>query len=169
MTFPPNTLSGTFLVKTENGFQLVNVGQPGGTPGQPGLPSNFRFSIPHPQLPPQSAPNQPRPQQQPSQMMVAIPTSQTVRPGSVPINQPLSVQTPPPNSSQATTPSQMSPNTAKKKCKNFLSTLIRLASDQPQQVATNVRNLIQGLIVSFPFMICVIRLTKLYSGWSNSS
>lgn len=128
------------------GFQLVNVGQPG--PGQqPGLPSNIRFQIPQPQhQPPPSAQNQQRPQHQP---VMVIPTSQmSVRPGSVPLNQPLSVQTPPPNASQATTPSQMSPNTAKKKCKNFLSTLIRLASDQPEQVATNVRNLIQGLIVS---------------------
>lgn len=155
----PNTLSGTFLVKTETGFQLVNVGGPGsGGPGQGGLPPNLRFSLsgPHPSQPQtQSGPNQPRPQshqQQPSQqVMVTIPTSQmsVIRPGTVPINQPLSVQTPPSNSSvSATTPSQMSPNTAKKKCKNFLSTLIRLASDQPEQVATNVRNLIQGLIVS---------------------
>lgn len=148
----PNTLSGTFLVKTETGFQLVNVGGPGsGGPGQ-GLPPNLRFSLSAPQGPGQSG-HQPRPQshqQQPSQqVMVTIPTSQmsVVRPGTVPINQPLSVQTPPPSVS-ATTPSQMSPNTAKKKCKNFLSTLIRLASDQPEQVATNVRNLIQGLIVS---------------------
>lgn len=40
----------------------------------------------------------------------------------------------------------MSPNTAKRKCKNFLSTLIRLASDQPAQTAMNVKGLIQGLI-----------------------
>ncbi|XP_027204220.2 uncharacterized protein LOC113797943 [Dermatophagoides pteronyssinus] len=43
-------------------------------------------------------------------------------------------------------PSQMSPTTAKMKCKNFLSTLIRLASEQPESVATNVKSLIQGLI-----------------------
>ncbi|GAB6021417.1 transcription initiation factor TFIID subunit 4 [Chamberlinius hualienensis] len=49
-------------------------------------------------------------------------------------------------SSQSASTPQMSPDTAKKKCKNFLSTLIRLASDQPEQVATNVKNLIQGLI-----------------------
>lgn len=42
----------------------------------------------------------------------------------------------------------MSPNTAKKKCKNFLSTLIRLADEQPAAVAKSVRNLIQGIIVS---------------------
>ncbi|XP_064466928.1 transcription initiation factor TFIID subunit 4-like isoform X2 [Ornithodoros turicata] len=63
------------------------------------------------------------------------------------VTQPLSIQTTVANSqSTATTPSQMSPNTAKKKCKNFLSTLIRLASDQPEQVASNVKGLIQGLI-----------------------
>ena len=35
-----------------------------------------------------------------------------------------------------------------KKCKNFLSTLIKLAASQPQSTVENVRNLIQGLIVS---------------------
>ena len=32
------------------------------------------------------------------------------------------------------------------KCKNFLATLLRLSSDQPECVARNVRGLIQGLI-----------------------
>ncbi|GBM02969.1 Transcription initiation factor TFIID subunit 4 [Araneus ventricosus] len=58
---------------------------------------------------------------------------------------PLTVQTTPANS-QPGTPTQMSPNTAKKKCKNFLSTLIRLADEQPAAVARSVRNLIQGII-----------------------
>ena len=40
----------------------------------------------------------------------------------------------------------MTPDTAKLKCKNFLATLLRLAGEQPAAVATNVRNLIQGLI-----------------------
>ena len=40
----------------------------------------------------------------------------------------------------------MTPDTAKIKCKNFLATLLRLASDQPESVARNVRTLIQGLI-----------------------
>lgn len=60
---------------------------------------------------------------------------------------PLTVQTTAANSQAASAPSQMSPSTAKKKCKNFLSTLIRLASDQPDNVANNVKALIQGLIV----------------------
>ena len=41
---------------------------------------------------------------------------------------------------------QMTPDTAKLKCKNFLATLLRLASEQPAGVAQNVRTLIQGLI-----------------------
>ena len=35
-----------------------------------------------------------------------------------------------------------------KKCKNFLSTLIKLASNQPPQTVKNVKQLIQGLVVS---------------------
>ena len=35
-----------------------------------------------------------------------------------------------------------------KKCKNFLSTLIKLAASQPPETVQNVKNLIQGLIVS---------------------
>ncbi len=42
--------------------------------------------------------------------------------------------------------SQMTPDTAKLKCKNFLATLLRLAGEQPVAIANNVRNLIQGLI-----------------------
>ena len=38
---------------------------------------------------------------------------------------------------------QMTPDTAKIKCKNFLATLLRLASEQPESVARNVRTLIQ--------------------------
>ena len=41
---------------------------------------------------------------------------------------------------------QMTPDTAKMKCKNFLATLLRLAGEQPPEVADNVRHLIQGLI-----------------------
>jgi hypothetical protein len=35
-----------------------------------------------------------------------------------------------------------------KKCKNFLSTLLKLAANQPATTVKNVRDLIQGLIVS---------------------
>merc|ERR1712012_189081 len=41
---------------------------------------------------------------------------------------------------------QMTPDTAKHKCKNFLATLLKLASEQPPNVTLNVRQLIQGLI-----------------------
>ena len=40
----------------------------------------------------------------------------------------------------------MAPDTAKQKCRNFLATLLRLAKDQPDSVARNVRTLIQSLI-----------------------
>ena len=67
-----------------------------------------------------------------------------------PLNQPLTVLTAQANSQAAaasrSSQSQMSPNTAKRKCKDFLLTLIRLATDQPAEVAQNVRTLIQGLI-----------------------
>ncbi|XP_075733533.1 transcription initiation factor TFIID subunit 4 isoform X2 [Rhipicephalus microplus] len=80
-----------------------------------------------------------------AQQTVTVKVAATTTTASV--TQPLTIQTTVANSqSAATTPSQMSPNTAKKKCKNFLSTLIRLASDQPEQVASNVKGLIQGLI-----------------------
>ncbi|XP_053204219.1 transcription initiation factor TFIID subunit 4B-like isoform X2 [Panonychus citri] len=81
--------------------------------------------------------------------MTAIPNSSVItsRSGQVQLSQPLTIQTTPANAQAASSqPSQMSPNTAKIKCKNFLSTLIRLASDQPEQTANNVKNLIQSLI-----------------------
>ncbi|KAH9368611.1 hypothetical protein HPB48_004630 [Haemaphysalis longicornis] len=93
-----------------------------------------------------------------SQVMPPPPPQMPPPPASTPVKiacaptgvrqpQQLSVQTstggvPPP----AASGSLMSPNTAKRKCKNFLSTLIRLASDQPAQTAANVKGLIQGLI-----------------------
>ena len=49
---------------------------------------------------------------------------------------------------------QMTPDTAKIKCKNFLSTLLRLASDQPEAVARNVRSLIQVRFIIMKSTIC---------------
>lgn len=78
-----------------------------------------------------------------------------------PAVRPLTVQTAPQQPATSTsgcqqqqqnTASQMSPNTAKKKCKNFLATLIRLASDQPVQTATNVKGL-SRTFKSFIFLI----------------
>ena len=56
---------------------------------------------------------------------------------------------------------QMTPDTAKIKCKNFLSTLLRLASDQPEAVARNVRSLIQ---VRF-----IIMKASIYPSFRSSS
>ena len=51
---------------------------------------------------------------------------------------------------------QMTPDTAKIKCKNFLATLLRLASDQPESVARNVRSLIQvKQIYTFFKILCL--------------
>lgn len=41
---------------------------------------------------------------------------------------------------------QMTPDTAKTKCKNFLSFLLELSAKQSQTVAKNVKALIQGLV-----------------------
>lgn len=69
------------------------------------------------------------------------PTPATIRQSMTNSN---AVQSNPPNAN--TMGQQMTPDTAKIKCKNFLATLLRLASDQPEGVARNVRSLIQGLI-----------------------
>lgn len=160
--FRPGAPTNCVLIRTEHGYQLLNIApQPGLPPGQPPI----RFTVPvssaagqvqqqmgqvrqqivnistQPQIRtgmPQQQPHQPQQQQQ---QQLPQPQPQ--------MSQPLSVQTAQANSqaSAANSQSQMSPNTAKRKCKNFLSTLIRLATDQPVHVAENVRKLIQGLIV----------------------
>lgn len=64
------------------------------------------------------------------------------------ITQPLTIQTTTANNQAASAQSsQMSPNTAKTKCKNFLATLVKLASEQPEQTSRAVKSLIQSLIV----------------------
>ena len=40
-----------------------------------------------------------------------------------------------------------------RKCKNFLSTLLELASNQPATTVQNVKTLIQGLVVSSKFFL----------------
>jgi len=40
-----------------------------------------------------------------------------------------------------------------RKCKNFLSTLLKLASNQPATTVQNVKTLIQGLVVGFDFFV----------------
>lgn len=145
------------------GPTFIRAPQQGGL--APGTPTTIRTAqgtqyVVSPSVSIQQSIQQQQQQQQPK-MVVAqgapptiggAPQTMTVAASSlsgVPTNTPLSIQTTTANSQAASAaPSQMSPSTAKKKCKNFLSTLIRLANDQPDQVATNVRMLIQGLVVS---------------------
>merc|ERR1719367_1656364 len=81
----------------------------------------------------------------PQQPTARLPTQPLARPATA---------SPQPNAAAAASLSnnamgqQMTPDTAKVKCRNFLATLLRLASDQPENVAKNVRELIQGLIES---------------------
>ena len=165
-------IRGPILIRTENGLQLVNVTGPvsttPGTPGQAAQGGQLRFQTVQGIRPPSGMVNlasplrpgmvtvgqQPRPQQQSVQMQGMQQHLNQPQMQSMPTTQPISISTSQANNQAASAaPSQMSPNTAKKKCKNFLSTLIKLANDQPEQVATNVRKLIQGLIVSiYPFM-----------------
>lgn len=146
---------GAFLLKTENGqYQLVNVAPSLPVTSSAGtMPGTYRLQVPV------SAPNSAGVGQvmrnvTPQQMTVTLPASMAsaIRNSQAQVTQPLTIQTTAANNNSSAAPSQMSPNTAKKKCKNFLSTLIRLASDQPEQVATNVKNLIQGLIVCVGFV-----------------
>jgi len=159
-----------FLVKTDQGFQFFSLASPGPVqPGQQvrlqtlpvssgaggmrpqgitvnltqGSPSIRQQLTPHTMA---SSPVQTSTSHIVSQTPLHPPQSQ-MQQQQVPVQQPLSVQTTQANTqASSNAPAQMSPNTAKRKCKNFLSTLIKLATDQPEQVATNVRNLIQGLI-----------------------
>merc|ERR1719369_885040 len=142
----PTGQPGHLLVKTETGqYQILRVGPPGqggqtttATPvsvpqnltGQP-TPSSVR-----PQLVAQPSPTT-RPPSQPNPQAPRLPTAPVAR-------QPVAQQ--PPANSANSMGQQMTPDTAKIKCKNFLATLLRLASDQPESVARNVRALIQGLI-----------------------
>jgi len=48
-----------------------------------------------------------------------------------------------------------------RKCKNFLSTLLKLASNQPATTVQNVKTLIQGLVVGFKCLLTVNILTVL--------
>ena len=166
---------GALILKTDNGLQFVptlNVNNLPTSSSPNVLPQTLRLSLPTSTTATTATLSQQTNNLRPlNQQIVTLPASlasnlsnlsnlqrthvitqhnQTQRltaPHHHQLNQPLTIQTTQANNQQTNAaPSQMSPNTAKKKCKNFLSTLIRLASDQPEQVATNVRNLIQGLI-----------------------
>lgn len=87
--------------------------------------------------------------QQPHTPAAPAAATTVIRTSTPSVSQPLSVSTTQANAQAAAVPNtQMSPSTAKKKCKKFLSTLIKLANDQPEEVSANVKRLIQGLIVS---------------------
>merc|ERR1719206_806135 len=134
----PTGQPGHLLVKTETGqYQILRVGPPGQggqtTTATPvSVPSLTGQPTPSP-VRPQLA--QPTPSPQPR-----LPTAPVAR---------QAVAAPAAAAAANTANSmgqQMTPDTAKIKCKNFLATLLRLASDQPESVARNVRGLIQGLI-----------------------
>merc|ERR1719315_471908 len=134
----PTGQPGHLLVKTETGqYQILRVGPPGQggqtTTATPvSVPSLTGQPTPSP-VRPQLA--QPTPSPQPR-----LPTAPVAR---------QTVAAPAAAAAANTANSmgqQMTPDTAKIKCKNFLATLLRLASDQPESVARNVRALIQGLI-----------------------
>jgi len=164
----PTGTPGHLLVKTETGqYQILRVGPPGATgttvsqqPQQQQQPTVVRQTAPpstvvssqqqqHP-APQIRLPTQPvaltRPQQSTS-VTPQLPTTAVSTP-------PASTASPSASSpavsaaNQAAMGQQMTPDTAKVKCRNFLATLLRLASDQPDSVAKNVRELIQGLIES---------------------
>merc|ERR1719376_1596454 len=153
------------------GIQRVVINQPGIRPGQPGS----QITVPLSTLQALQA-GQGIPTGQPGHLLVKTETGQyqilrvglTGQPTPSPVRPQLAQPTPRPQPRLPTAPvarqtvaapaaaaaantansmgQQMTPDTAKIKCKNFLATLLRLASDQPESVARNVRALIQGLI-----------------------
>lgn len=136
----PTGQPGHLLVKTETGqYQILRVGPP----GQGGSTTTAT-----PVSVPQSLTGQPSPSPVRPQLAAASPSPQPRLP-TAPIARQQVAQ---PAAAAAAANSansmgqQMTPDTAKIKCKNFLATLLRLASDQPESVARNVRALIQGLI-----------------------
>ena len=152
----PTGTPGHLLVKTETGqYQILRVGPPGATPAaagaQPAAAQQQSAARPPAATPPAAAaaaapairlPTQPvamsrPPQQQPSSTATTAAA-------------PAAAASPAVSAAAAAGPGgmggmgqQMTPDTAKIKCKNFLATLLRLASEQPESVARNVRTLIQ--------------------------
>ena len=112
----PTKLPGHLLVKTTEGLYQILRASESCSPKRPSL--NIDFSKP----PPGYLPVPPEQQQQRD-----------------PFN---ARQLPPPP--QPRTAQQMTPDTAKLKCKDILAALVRLASEQPAVVG--VRALVQGLI-----------------------
>jgi len=139
----PTGTPGHLLVKTESGqYQILRVGPPNATGATTAAPAASQPSVPAVR-PPAAAPATPT---------VRLPTQPVAlnRVSPAPSASPAPAPAPSSNSLTASSAGgmgqQMTPDTAKIKCKNFLATLLRLASDQPESVARNVRSLIQGLI-----------------------
>ncbi|TRY75530.1 hypothetical protein TCAL_08386 [Tigriopus californicus] len=158
----PTGQAGHLLVKTDNGqYQILRVGQGGA--------ASVATSVATTMGAPSLAPRAPLPLR--PGMSVAVTSSVGLaRPTMVTSSLASSMR--PPNTSSLSTSvapaasttasstaggggggggsggmgQQMTPDMAKLKCKNFLATLLKLASEQPPNVAKNVRNLIQGLI-----------------------
>merc|ERR1719369_510685 len=142
----PTGQPGHLLVKTETGqYQILRVGPPG---------QGGQTTTATPVSVPQNLTGQPTPSSvRPQLLATPSPTTQPRLPTAPVARQTVAPQPPVPaaaaaaaNSSANSMGQQMTPDTAKIKCKNFLATLLRLASDQPESVARNVRALIQGLI-----------------------
>ena len=130
----------------ENRSDQASPADPSPEPAAAAVPPETPASVPDPASP---APGQ-------SHIRVTVPVSSTGAPmqqqqakqqqqPQPQMNQPLSIQTAEANSEASASNSQspMSPNDAKRMCKNFLSSLIRVATGQPERVAQNVCKLIQ--------------------------
>lgn len=132
----------------------IRTSTPGQLPTQP-LPQRMSASLAGNIISTQSG-LRPQVQQMPPPRQLGVgPSSSVVTSTPSPARPATSAQPPVSNSSRGGGGSggggggmggQMTPDTAKMKCKNFLATLLRLAGEQPPEVAENVRNLIQGLI-----------------------
>lgn len=147
----PTGQAGHLLVKTENGqYQIVKVGPSVTSAGVASSPQVIRTVQRTATVQaPTAAPTPPRPT--PASVAAAVVASSAPK-----------TTTSSSNSNSASGGSsgsggggggsggmggtQMTPDTAKHKCKNFLATLLKLASEQPPNVTLNVRQLIQGLI-----------------------
>ena len=128
---------GHLLVKTESGqYQILRVGPTGAT-------ATTTTTVSQQQTVRTAAPA--TTQQQSS--AIRLPTQPVTRPTTTTVTQQQTAAAPV-TAATAGMGQQMTPDTAKVKCRNFLATLLRLASDQPDSVAKNVRELIQGLIES---------------------
>ncbi|XP_045101522.1 transcription initiation factor TFIID subunit 4-like isoform X3 [Portunus trituberculatus] len=164
---PPGA-QGHLLVKTENGqLQLLRVNTATATPGplpaavtttttlQQPANAAYRFQAPQNTVALTSSNTTTTSIATQAVPTITAPTTVAVTPGTtvagttvVPTQPTSAAPTPTTQQSQATSVGSqtISAESAKTKCKNFLATLLKLASEQRAPVARNVRTLIQGLI-----------------------